>query len=473
MPILASVRQAFCGLICSLALLCAFGALAQDLPVTKITGDDVRQALIWTGHYSVMTHADPVTAFHDASRSWQKARGYPLTDALSDEQMTELLADAARQKDAFGWTNLEDKSVGFSIGVPTKLVKFAAARMSNGAMSYDFDGGITYTIRVSYGDLSCSRLKERYRSLLQSFRPFYTARWSGGFAIGVQIGSQINYAQALCRESGAVFAEIGIPQSMVAQQGLLFSAMAESLQVDRQFNPTAVPHPKIEQPTPIANDFHVTSAANETSDAKADGDGRTAAIQREVRSGSDLSVEQVFEKASAAVYMVKAGDRMGSAVAVSTHDLLTNCHVVKDKPSVTLVHGGKEQRADVVSTNDKADRCVLHTTDTLPAWVTVRPYDDIKVGERAITIGTPQGLELTVGEGIVSSKRSHEGSRLVQTTAPISQGSSGGGLFDAQGHLLAITTFYLKVGQNLNFAVAAEDFARSPDTKPVQTSAAP
>ncbi len=92
--------------------------------------------------------------------------------------------------------------------------------------------------------------------------------------------------------------------------------------------------------------------------------------------------------------------------------------------------------------------------------MTIRPYDDIKVGERALTIGTPQGLELTVADGIVSSKRTHEERRLIQTSAPISQGSSGGGLFDAQGHLLGITTFQLKVGQNLNFAIAAEDFSK-------------
>ena len=49
--------------------------------------------------------------------------------------------------------------------------------------------------------------------------------------------------------------------------------------------------------------------------------------------------------------------------------------------------------------------------------------------------------------------------RSSQTSAPISQGSSGGGLFDAQGHLLGITTFYFKAGQNLNFAVAAEEYA--------------
>jgi Trypsin-like peptidase domain len=57
---------------------------------------------------------------------------------------------------------------------------------------------------------------------------------------------------------------------------------------------------------------------------------------------------------------------------------------------------------------------------------------------------------------LVSGLRTFEGVRLIQTTAPISHGSSGGGLFDAQGKLIGITTFMFKDGQNLNFAIPSE-----------------
>ncbi|MDD3445797.1 MAG: trypsin-like peptidase domain-containing protein, partial [Zavarzinia sp.] len=70
------------------------------------------------------------------------------------------------------------------------------------------------------------------------------------------------------------------------------------------------------------------------------------------------------------------------------------------------------------------------------------------------------GLDLTLGEGLVSSKRRHEGQQYVQTSAPISPGSSGGGLFDNRGNLIGITTFMLRDTQNLNFAIAAEEFLR-------------
>jgi len=67
-------------------------------------------------------------------------------------------------------------------------------------------------------------------------------------------------------------------------------------------------------------------------------------------------------------------------------------------------------------------------------------------------------LEHTLGDGLISGLRSTKLGRYVQTSTPISPGSSGGGLFDEAGNLLGITTFMLKESQALNFAIAAEDF---------------
>ena len=74
-------------------------------------------------------------------------------------------------------------------------------------------------------------------------------------------------------------------------------------------------------------------------------------------------------------------------------------------------------------------------------------------------IGAPRSLERTLSEGLVSGLRHQPGRNLVQTSAPVSPGSSGGGLFDEKGNLIGITTLASLVGaQNLNFAVAASDF---------------
>ena len=92
--------------------------------------------------------------------------------------------------------------------------------------------------------------------------------------------------------------------------------------------------------------------------------------------------------------------------------------------------------------------------------VGVRPYADLKVGEPLYTLGAPSGLDLTLADGMLSGRREEEGVRYVQTSAPISPGSSGGGLFDARGDLVGITTLTFagkaRLNQSLNFAIAAE-----------------
>ena len=81
----------------------------------------------------------------------------------------------------------------------------------------------------------------------------------------------------------------------------------------------------------------------------------------------------------------------------------------------------------------------------------------IKIGTKVVAIGSPQGLTNTVSEGIISGIREFEsGTRVIQTSAPVSPGSSGGGLFNMKGELIGITSFLHKGGQNLNFAYPAE-----------------
>ena len=76
------------------------------------------------------------------------------------------------------------------------------------------------------------------------------------------------------------------------------------------------------------------------------------------------------------------------------------------------------------------------------------------VGEDVVLVGSPQGLNLTVSEGVISAVRdSGDGYSLLQTSAPASPGSSGGGMFNAYGELIGIITSQRSDGQNLNFGV--------------------
>jgi hypothetical protein len=77
------------------------------------------------------------------------------------------------------------------------------------------------------------------------------------------------------------------------------------------------------------------------------------------------------------------------------------------------------------------------------------------VGDHVGTIGAPLGLESTVSEGIISATWTVNGTHIIQTTASISRGSSGGPLFNEYGKVIGLTTSEIREGQNLNFAVSA------------------
>jgi S1-C subfamily serine protease len=183
-----------------------------------------------------------------------------------------------------------------------------------------------------------------------------------------------------------------------------------------------------------------------------------------------LSPAVIFKKVERSVYIVYATRSLadarsrdimfGSAVAVAEHLLLTNCHVVKDRPVIRIMRDNVPAAATLVASDTKADRCLLQSEG--PALVPiagVRPFQDLAVGERVFAIGAPVGLEHTLTQGLISGLRNLNGRNLVQTDAPLSPGNSGGGLFDESGNLIGITTLASRAGiQNLNFAVAASDF---------------
>jgi serine protease Do len=151
----------------------------------------------------------------------------------------------------------------------------------------------------------------------------------------------------------------------------------------------------------------------------------------------------------------------GSAVAVTKKQLLTNCHIIEGRPLVWIKQADKLTRANVIAGDSATDRCILSAEqERLDPVQGFRKYETLMVGEEVYTIGSPSGLESTLGQGIISGLRQLESQRLIQTTAPISPGSSGGGLFDRSGNVIGITTFMVSKGQSLNFAIAADDYFR-------------
>jgi len=154
---------------------------------------------------------------------------------------------------------------------------------------------------------------------------------------------------------------------------------------------------------------------------------------------------------------------LGSAVAISENRLLTNYHLIDERPYVFLKQGDRYERASIVSGHLRTDRCILSVKGVALKPVTgFKRFSGLLVGETVFSVGSPKGLENTLGQGIISGKREIDdtGIMLIQSTAQISKGSSGGGLFDQFGNLLGMTTFRILNSEGLNFAIAIDNFAQ-------------
>jgi hypothetical protein len=178
----------------------------------------------------------------------------------------------------------------------------------------------------------------------------------------------------------------------------------------------------------------------------------------------------LYIKLAPSVYVVMASDHaielaartgynQGSGVAITDHILITNCHVVAGRPQISVSQDGGTHRATLIYADAGGDRCFLRVDGVaLHPIQGVRKLDTVRIGEPVYSLGAPIGLERSFGDGIVSGLRQWEGVRIVQNSAPTWHGSSGGGLFDARGNLVGVTTAISSITANLNFSIAAEDF---------------
>jgi serine protease Do len=201
---------------------------------------------------------------------------------------------------------------------------------------------------------------------------------------------------------------------------------------------------------------------------------REAPAAERAPAAATLSAQSVFQSASPSIVRVFSGDEagpssQGSGVVVGSGEVITNCHVVEGGSHVKVKSGASVLSASVTVADRELDLCRLSVGGLDAPAVTIAGVGELQTGERVYAIGAPRGLELTISEGIVSSLRTVANGKIVQTTAAVSPGSSGGGLFDAQARLVGIVTFQRRDGQNLNFALPADWIAemRSRGSNPV------
>lgn len=177
-----------------------------------------------------------------------------------------------------------------------------------------------------------------------------------------------------------------------------------------------------------------------------------------------LTAKQIFAFASPSVVKIKtkrgAKSIQGSGVVLSRPGddsyVITNAHVAGGADEVTVIVKGIQITGKIIASSEHRDLAVILIKSVKlegAKYLSAKDDQAAEVGDRVYAIGSPSGLTNTLSEGLVSGLRQRDGVSLIQTTASISPGSSGGGLFNKYGKLIGITTFKIAKGENLNFAI--------------------
>lgn len=179
-------------------------------------------------------------------------------------------------------------------------------------------------------------------------------------------------------------------------------------------------------------------------------------------SGAPMTPEQLYAAVAPSIMRINVSRRdgsptaLGTGVAIEPDTVITNCHVAQAGDVVQVRDQQALLPASIVVADEEFDLCKLRVHGLSARPVTLGASTQLNVGQKVFAIGSPQGLDLTLSDGLVSSLREGPAGTFIQTTAPVSPGSSGGGLFDQRGRLVGIITFQMRSGQNLNFAIPVE-----------------
>src|SRR5262249_47554904 len=174
------------------------------------------------------------------------------------------------------------------------------------------------------------------------------------------------------------------------------------------------------------------------------------------------SLKEIAGEISRAVVVVESLDERGTVTGQGSGFLVTengavvtNLHVVQGAAMarVKLPSGDAYKTADVVAEDDAKDIAILKIKGFKLPKVMLGDSDKTEVGENVVVISSPEGLANSLSTGVISGVRRFDTHRVFQITSPISQGSSGGALFNSSGEVIGIVTYYFKSGQNINFAV--------------------
>jgi S1-C subfamily serine protease len=173
-----------------------------------------------------------------------------------------------------------------------------------------------------------------------------------------------------------------------------------------------------------------------------------------------LSARQIAQRTAPSVVLLVTTDEVGNPIAlgsgffVASDRIATNYHVIKGASQVLAKIIGRRtiyKISFVESPDEESDLVLLRIDEIKGQPLKLGNLSGLRVGDEVYVMGNPEGLEGTFSLGNVSAMRSGKG--LIQITAPISHGSSGGPVLNDRGEVIGVAAGTLTEGQNLNFAI--------------------
>jgi len=176
-----------------------------------------------------------------------------------------------------------------------------------------------------------------------------------------------------------------------------------------------------------------------------------------------LTPKQMVERSKPAIVRIEvfgAGGRgIGTGFAIAKDGLIvTNFHVIQGVARARVVlHDGSEYDVDrVVAIDEAHDLVVIGIAKGDMMVLEIGDSEAVSAGDPVFAIGNPLGADYTISDGLISAVRQFDELTMLQISAPISQGSSGGPLLNHYGEVIGVATWVSEAGQNLNFGMPAK-----------------
>lgn len=168
----------------------------------------------------------------------------------------------------------------------------------------------------------------------------------------------------------------------------------------------------------------------------------------------------IYKKASPATVLIKTDKAGGSGFIVTASGVIaTSLHILEgaNKVAVKTQSGEIFDNVELLAKDDRKDIALLKITGFDLPVVDLGNSNEISPGDRIVVIGNPlatEKLQTSITDGIISGIRDFGwGYKVIQLSAPISPGNSGGPVLSVNGKAIGIAAFKLTAGENLNFAV--------------------